>query len=116
MWYLFVAFEKLDSSCYDFRELLYRDYASSDYFKILPSNFLRSVIPAWRLFEFVRWNDDDATTHDPLRMSVIKPNLSQSPQNRYSVSIYYLKNGWTEIYEIWHRRYANAYFLTSHIP
>jgi hypothetical protein len=62
------------------------------------------------LVEFVKWNDYDAITHAPLRMSItdqtepnlIEPSLSQV----ISVCANFAENGWTEINEIWCGHYA----------
>jgi hypothetical protein len=47
-------------------------------------NFLHSIIPTLRHLEVVRWNNDDAIAHDPLRMRITfltNPNLTQLHPN-----------------------------------
>jgi hypothetical protein len=38
--------------------------------KLTLSNFLHCIIPSWRKLKFVKWDDGDAITHDPLRMCI----------------------------------------------
>jgi hypothetical protein len=38
--------------------------------KLIIFKFLLSVTPTTHLLEIVKWNDDDGTTHDPLRMRI----------------------------------------------
>jgi hypothetical protein len=55
----------------DFCEIWNGRYAIVDKFNLIISNFLHPVLRTWRMVEVVRWNDDDnAITHDPLRMCI----------------------------------------------
>lgn len=53
-----------------FSEKLVSTYISSQRYNniVITFNFVRSVIPAWRMFKVQRWNQDDAITHYRLRM------------------------------------------------
>jgi hypothetical protein len=62
--------------CEDFNEIWCALYAIGDEYKLIFFNFQHSAIPSRQLLEFLRWNDD-ATTHDPLRMRITNlPNLT----------------------------------------
>jgi hypothetical protein len=52
----------------DFHEIWYGCFTIGDYSKLVLPNFLSSPVPTWWMLKVVGWYDDDANTHDPLRM------------------------------------------------
>jgi hypothetical protein len=50
----------LENDWTDFYEVWYGRYAIGDYSKLIILNFVRSVIPTWRMLKIARWKHDDA--------------------------------------------------------
>jgi hypothetical protein len=51
-------------------KMLYGYNTIGDKRKLIDFNFWHSVISTGELLAVVRWNDDDAIAHDPLRMRI----------------------------------------------
>jgi hypothetical protein len=51
-------------------DIWYGCYAMGRYSKLILFKFLHMLIPTSRLLEVVRWINDDAITHDPLRIRI----------------------------------------------
>jgi hypothetical protein len=80
-------------------EIWYGHYAICDNCRLMILNFLHLVIPTRQLLEFMRLNDDDATTHDLLHMCITdltKPNLTEPNLFKSDVHLraFYNENGW----------------------
>jgi hypothetical protein len=93
---------------------LHERYAIRDYSKFIIWKFLQSVIPTLRMLEVVRRNDDDAITHDGLRVRIsdliqpylIQRNLSFTRVTRLRAFSNKTLNACKDFNDILHERYA----------
>jgi hypothetical protein len=60
----------LENGWTDLHEILYGYCANKQYSKFTLFNFLYSLILTPLMLKIVRWDDDDAITHEPLRMRI----------------------------------------------
>jgi hypothetical protein len=80
--------------------------------------WLHSVISTWRLPEVARWNDDNTTAQDPLRMRItnpVEPNLTTpnlfKTDNKSMAGRKLMKFGVGIVPQL---PSTNSYFVTSH--
>lgn len=63
-----VRISHVENEWAEMNEIWYEYYAVGEYLTRIVVNSRSSIIPTKRLLELVRWNVDDATTHDRVRM------------------------------------------------